>query len=63
MHSTQKAALQAHESQYFTGKPCKHGHVAPRNTATMECTQCRRGYSRAYAKKVTTIRAKLKHAK
>jgi len=56
MKSTQQEAIQARESQYFTGKPCKHGHIAPRNTATMECIQCRRGYSRKYTEKVKEIR-------
>ena len=30
----------AGESRYFTGKPCKHGHVAERVTATGVCTAC-----------------------
>jgi hypothetical protein len=27
-------------SHYFTGKPCKHGHVAPRNTSKRTCIEC-----------------------
>lgn len=27
---------------YDTGKPCKHGHVAPRRTTTKHCTVCER---------------------
>lgn len=27
-------------SRYFTGKPCKHGHVAERITANGVCTEC-----------------------
>ena len=26
--------------RYFTGKPCKHGHIAERFTATGECHRC-----------------------
>ena len=29
-------------TQYFTGKPCKHGHVDFRNTATRICMECDR---------------------
>ena len=28
------------ESTYFTGVPCKHGHLAPRRTHNGGCTQC-----------------------
>lgn len=27
--------------RYFTGEPCKRGHVAPRNAITGKCTECR----------------------
>lgn len=30
---------------YFTGKPCKHGHVAPRYTQTGLCTECSKARS------------------
>jgi hypothetical protein len=26
--------------RYFTGKPCKHGHIAERRTDTGNCTEC-----------------------
>jgi len=26
--------------QYFTGRPCKHGHVAPRQVVNSTCTAC-----------------------
>lgn len=28
--------------QYFTGRPCKHGHVAPRQTSNGTCLVCER---------------------
>lgn len=31
---------------YFTGKPCKHGHIAPRFKSTRICTECNRENSR-----------------
>ena len=27
---------------YFTGRPCKHGHVAKRRTEKGDCTECRK---------------------
>ncbi|MBD9542914.1 HNH endonuclease [Ensifer sp. ENS04] len=35
-------AKQAGETRYFTGKPCKHGHVAPRITSNRRCSECSR---------------------
>jgi hypothetical protein len=35
--------------QFFTGKPCKHGHVSPRYVSTGNCIQCLRQYSGKYA--------------
>lgn len=34
------AARLAGSRRYFTGKPCKHGHLAPRLTSTATCMQC-----------------------
>jgi hypothetical protein len=25
---------------YFTGRPCKHGHTAPRRVASHQCREC-----------------------
>lgn len=41
--------------QYFTGKPCKQGHLAPKFTCSGSCTEClsgrRREYMREWAQK------------
>lgn len=29
-------------NRYFTGKPCKHGHLSERVTTTYDCIECRR---------------------
>jgi 5-methylcytosine-specific restriction endonuclease McrA len=29
-------------TRYFTGEPCKHGHIAERKTSNMECVECAR---------------------
>lgn len=55
-----KEALLANEKTYFTGKPCKHGHIAKRVTINGFCVECSsvkqkklvaNGYSAAYAEK------------
>ena len=33
---------------YCTGRACKHGHIAPRNTADASCTACRAAFSETY---------------
>ena len=41
--------------QYFTGKPCKQGHLVPKFTCSGSCTEClasrRREYMREWAQK------------
>ena len=40
-------------SQYFTGKPCSKGHLAPKFTCSGSCTEClalrRREYMREWS--------------
>lgn len=38
--TNRKAARDAGEHKYFTGKPCSHGHVAPRYTQSGTCQEC-----------------------
>jgi len=38
------------EKTYFTGKPCKHGHISPQSTHNSECIECRLIARRAYGK-------------
>jgi hypothetical protein len=37
-----KAAHDAGEPHYFSGQPCKYGHVAKRVTRTRNCLECQR---------------------
>ena len=39
--STRKEAQATGATHYFTGIPCKHGHIAPRETKG-NCTECRK---------------------
>jgi hypothetical protein len=36
------AARDAGEKHYFTGKPCKRGHISMRQTSGMACMECKR---------------------
>ena len=38
--TTRLAAAQQGYTQYFTGKPCKNGHVSHRYTASGQCAKC-----------------------
>jgi hypothetical protein len=35
---------------FYSGRPCKHGHHAPRYTSTHMCLECRRMHERARIK-------------
>jgi hypothetical protein len=37
---TRKLARELGKTSYFTGAPCKRGHVSPRYTLTCNCIQC-----------------------
>lgn len=37
---TRKEAASQGKFHYFTGKPCKHGHISPRMTQTCVCIEC-----------------------
>jgi len=41
METTRRAAIAKRELQYFTGKACPQGHVAPRRAHNGECVACR----------------------
>jgi hypothetical protein len=37
---SRQLALQQDLKRYYTGKPCKHGHIAPRLTRGRQCIEC-----------------------
>jgi Tfp pilus assembly protein PilE len=45
------AAAAAGEVQYFTGKPCKHGHMANRSTSSGGCIVCARVMRKKFMQK------------
>lgn len=46
IHATSRAeALACGDKTYWTGKPCKHGHVAYRLTSNSACSECASEYN------------------
>lgn len=41
MLASRSEAIEAVEEWYYTGKPCKHGHLSKRLTVDGSCYQCR----------------------
>jgi 5-methylcytosine-specific restriction endonuclease McrA len=37
---TRAEARETGSKRYFTGEPCKHGHISPRDTKEGKCVQC-----------------------
>jgi hypothetical protein len=57
---TMREAAAAGVEIYFTGRPCKRGHVAMRTTINGACIECNRQRSREYQqRRRAAIRAKL----
>lgn len=48
---TRAEAIRSGKNRYFTGKPCKHGHVCERHTHNRVCVDCNNKSSRAWAKR------------
>lgn len=46
MQESRSAAIKAGEARYYTGRPCKHGHLSVRDTVTGACIECRNERSR-----------------
>lgn len=45
---TREAAIAAGLKRYFTGKPCKNGHVCERYVSTRICVSCMKSHSSAH---------------
>lgn len=65
--SSYTEAVAAGSDRYFTGAPCKHGHVCERLTRNRTCTECslisvRASTRRHYANNADTIREKARVA-
>jgi len=47
MHPNRKLAAETGHKHYFTGKTCKHGHIAPRMTRNATCVICNREHTKS----------------
>ena len=45
---SRKQAIELGEMFYFTGKPCKHGHVSKRYAKTRICVECSNSHNKSY---------------
>ncbi len=61
MISTRKDARDAKLTTYFTGKPCKRGHDAPRYVNSGNCVVCNKLSNQSYYKPLEpkTVRIKI----
>jgi len=50
---TRREAIALRVRQYFTGKPCRKGHISARYTLTALCVQCSKDTQ-------TAVRAKIR---
>lgn len=57
--NTRSEAREKGENLYFTGAPCKRGHVAPRFTKTAICTDCNREHSLGWARENAAKKARM----
>lgn len=57
MKPTRKEAIENKDYWYFTGKPCKYGHISKRYTVDGACYDCRLHHSREAR---TELRAAIK---
>jgi hypothetical protein len=43
---SRQEAIEQGLKKYFTGKPCKYGHISERTTHNWQCVQCKREFDR-----------------
>lgn len=51
-------AIESGEVFYYTGLPCRNGHLAKRYTTSGQCIECTRAIFRAKAKRIKEARAR-----
>lgn len=50
-------AIRNFQRFYFTGKPCRSGHIAQRYVSTGHCRECQKAATRGHAGKVKLLRS------
>jgi hypothetical protein len=59
--ASREEAIEAGEIFYYTGLPCKNGHLAKRYTTSGQCIECARAIFRAKAERIRAARARRQH--
>ncbi len=54
---TRKEAIARGIQKYFTGVPCKNGHIVERYTVTSSCTQCLCSYQKKLRTRLNCAKA------
>ena len=54
-----REAIDAGKTRYFTGKPCKHGHIAERMVSSGSCCECMKHKREKYHRSYNPDKAKL----
>lgn len=60
--SSQAQAKSVGATQYYTGKPCKNGHISPRKAASGNCIECLRTVHKKAAAAYARTRCSKKRA-
>jgi len=56
--ATREEAIEAGSIFFFTGQPCKNGHIAKRYTTSGQCTQCLRTALQTKMDRIRNARAR-----
>jgi hypothetical protein len=59
---TRQEAIDAGLPRYFTGEPCKNGHVAARLTLSSACLECKAEYVKRDRQRMADARAALEES-
>jgi hypothetical protein len=58
---TRKDAAATGAKRYYTGKVCRNGHIAERDTDTGNCCECQKASANRYMKKYRKRRSYLEY--
>lgn len=61
--TTRRQAAERGMNRYFTGKPCKHGHIAERYVTSNACVACVLASTMAHNQKIRDVLHKARQAR
>ena len=56
--ASREEAIEGGELFFYTGLPCRHGHLAKRYTSSGQCTECQRSIHKAKSERIKENRKK-----